>query len=116
LGEGGCSTADDVRLGLGDLASEHLLGAPAKSSWGSRHRGCARRGADADPRPDRLYFWFGDPIDATRFGTRHDDTTSARALRDEVKQAILVGTQFLRDQRDQDPSRDVLTRLRRRRH
>ena len=27
---------------------------------------------------------------ATRFGTRFDDTTAARALRDEVKQAILV--------------------------
>ena len=67
------------------------------------------------PRLDRLYFWFGDPIDTTRFGSRYDDTTAARALRDEVKQAILVGIQFLRDQRDQDPSRDVLTRLRRRR-
>lgn len=68
----------------------------------------ARRGADADSPAERLYFWFGDPIDATRFGTRYDDTTAARALRDEVKQAILVGIQFLRDQRDQDPSREVL--------
>jgi hypothetical protein len=67
------------------------------------------------PRPERLYFWFGDPIDTTRFGTRFDDTTAARALRGEVKQAILVGIQFLRDQRDQDPSCEVLTRLRRRR-
>ena len=67
------------------------------------------------PRPERLYFWFGDPIDTTRFGRRLDDTPAARALRDEVKQAILVGIQFQRDQRDQDPSREVLTRLRRRR-
>ncbi len=67
------------------------------------------------PRPERLYFWFGDPIDATAFGGRVDDTTAARALRDEVKQAILAGIQFLRDERDQDPSRNVLTRLRRRR-
>ena len=66
------------------------------------------------PRPERLYFWFGDPIDTTRFGTRYDDTTAARALRDEVKQAILVSIQLLRDQGDQDPSREVLTRLRRR--
>ncbi len=65
------------------------------------------------PRPERLYFWFGDPIDTTRFGSRFDDTTAARALRDEVKQAILAGIQFLRDERDQDPSRDVLRRLRR---
>ena len=65
------------------------------------------------PRPERLYFWFGDPIDTTRFGGRFDDTTAARAFRDEVKQAILAGIQFLRDERDQDPSRDVLRRLRR---
>jgi 1-acyl-sn-glycerol-3-phosphate acyltransferase len=68
------------------------------------------------PRPERLYSWFGDPIDTTRFGSRFDDTTAARALRDEVKRAILVGIPFLRDQRDQDSSREVLTRLRRRRH
>ncbi len=66
------------------------------------------------PRPERLYFWFGDPIDTTRFGSRFDDTTAARALRDEVKHAILAGIQFLRDERDQDPRRDLLTRLRRR--
>lgn len=65
------------------------------------------------PRPERLYFWFGDPIDTTRFGSRFDDTTAARALRDEVKQAILAGIQFLRDERDQDPSRNLLRRLRR---
>ena len=114
MGEGGCSTADDVRLGLGDLASEHLLGAPAKAHGVPDTADRARRGADADPPAERLYFWFGDPIDATRFGTRHDDTTAARALRDEVKQAILVGIRFLRDQRDQDPSLEVLTRRRRR--
>ena len=44
------------------------------------------------PRPDRLYFWFGEPIDSSRFGSRFDDTTAARALRDEVKQAILTGS------------------------
>jgi 1-acyl-sn-glycerol-3-phosphate acyltransferase len=67
------------------------------------------------PRPERLYFWFGEPIDTTRFGSRFDDTSAARALRDEVKRAILVGVQFLRDERDQDPNRGLLTRLRRRR-
>jgi 1-acyl-sn-glycerol-3-phosphate acyltransferase len=66
------------------------------------------------PRPERLYFWFGEPIDSARFGTRYDDTEAARALRDDVKQAILVGIQFLRDERDQDPNRSLLARLRRR--
>jgi len=64
------------------------------------------------PRPGRLYFWFGEPIDSTRFGSRFDDTAAACALRDEIKQAILVGIQFLRDERDQDPNRSLPSRLR----
>ena len=71
-------------------------------------------GATPIPRPERLYFWFGEPIDSARFGSSFDDTSAARALRDEVKRAILVGVQFLRDERDQDPNRALLTRLRRR--
>ena len=63
------------------------------------------------PRPERLYFWFGEPIDSARFGSRFDDTTAARALRDEVKQAILNGIQFLRDERDQDANRGLTPRL-----
>jgi 1-acyl-sn-glycerol-3-phosphate acyltransferase len=66
------------------------------------------------PRPERLYFGFGQPIDSTRFGDRYDDTAAARALRDEVKQAILLGIQFLRDERDLDPNRGLIARLLRR--
>ena len=66
------------------------------------------------PRPQRLYFWFDEPIDSTRFGSRFDDTAGARALRDDAKNAILAGIQFLRDQRDLDPNRDGMARLRRR--
>jgi 1-acyl-sn-glycerol-3-phosphate acyltransferase len=64
------------------------------------------------PRLDRLYFWFAEPIDSTSFGGDFDDTAAARALRDEVKQAILAGIQFLRDERDQDPNRSLHARLR----
>ena len=64
------------------------------------------------PRPERLYFWFGEPIDTTRFGDDGADTAAARALRDEVKEAILLAIQFLRDERDQDPSRGIVARLR----
>jgi 1-acyl-sn-glycerol-3-phosphate acyltransferase len=67
------------------------------------------------PRPERLYFWFGDPIDPTAFAGRADDD-AARAVRDEVKRAILVGIQFLRDERDQDPDRGLLKRLTGRAH
>jgi hypothetical protein len=63
------------------------------------------------PRPERLYFGFGQTIDSTRFGDRFDDTAAARALRDEVKQAILLGIQFLREERDLDPNRGLIARL-----
>ena len=65
------------------------------------------------PRPERLYFWFGEPIDTTRFAARNDDT-AARTVRDEVKQAVLAGIEFLRDERDHDPDRDLVKRLLRR--
>jgi len=63
------------------------------------------------PRLDRLYFWLGEPIDSGHFGRRFDDAAAARALRDEVRQAILNGIQFLRDERDQDPNRGLTSRL-----
>jgi hypothetical protein len=66
------------------------------------------------PRPERLYFWFGEPIDSARFGRRYDDAAAARALRDEVKRAVVVGIQYLRDQREEDPDRGLPARLRHR--
>lgn len=66
------------------------------------------------PRPERLYFWFGEPIAPAGFRAGRDDTAAARALRDEVRQAILGGIQFLRDERDRDPNRSLVKRLRRR--
>jgi 1-acyl-sn-glycerol-3-phosphate acyltransferase len=65
------------------------------------------------PRPERLYFWFGQPIDTTRFAGQAEDT-AARTLRDETKQAVLAGIQFLRDERDKDPDRGLANRLLRR--
>jgi len=65
----------------------------------------------------RHAFWVivwrkGRPIDSARFGRRFDDTDAARALRDQVRQAILVRIQSLRDERDQDPHRGLLSRAR----
>jgi 1-acyl-sn-glycerol-3-phosphate acyltransferase len=34
------------------------------------------------PRPERLYFWFGEPIDTSRFAGRQEDDRAARAVRD----------------------------------
>ena len=65
------------------------------------------------PRPERLYFWFGEPIDTSRFAG-DDGDAAARAVRDEVKQSVEAGIQFLRDERDRDPDRDLARRLLRR--
>jgi 1-acyl-sn-glycerol-3-phosphate acyltransferase len=65
-------------------------------------------GLTSIPRPERLYFWFGEPIDTTSF-TSHD--TAAREVRDEVKQSVMAGIQFLRDERDRDPNRAFARRL-----
>ena len=91
----------------GQLAGlyEKLLGFPAPPVV----RGV---GPTPIPRLERLYFWFGEPVDSARFGSRFDDTEAARALRDQVRQAILVGIESLRDERDQDPHRSLLSRLR----
>jgi 1-acyl-sn-glycerol-3-phosphate acyltransferase len=62
------------------------------------------------PRPERLYFWFGDPVDTTRFAGQNDNT-AARTVRDETKQSVMAGIQFLRDERDKDPDRDLVKRL-----
>jgi 1-acyl-sn-glycerol-3-phosphate acyltransferase len=67
-------------------------------------------GLTAIPRPERLYFWFGEPIDTTGFAGQDDDA-AARAVRDEVKQSVMAGIQFLRDERDKDPYRDLTKRL-----
>jgi 1-acyl-sn-glycerol-3-phosphate acyltransferase len=65
------------------------------------------------PRPERLYFWFGEPIDTTRFAG-HDIDTAARTVRDEVKQSVMAGIQSLQDERDHDPDRALVKRLLRR--
>ena len=63
------------------------------------------------PRPERLYFWFGEPIDTKRFARRRDDPDAARAVRDETKQAIEAGIEFLLAERDADPNRGLVSRL-----
>jgi 1-acyl-sn-glycerol-3-phosphate acyltransferase/ketosteroid isomerase-like protein len=68
-------------------------------------------GPTALPRPERLYFWFGEPIDTTRFAGRYDDD-AVRALRDETKRAVEDGIKFLRTERDADPNRGLAARLR----
>ncbi|HEV8153435.1 MAG TPA: lysophospholipid acyltransferase family protein [Solirubrobacteraceae bacterium] len=63
------------------------------------------------PRPERLYFGFGEPIDTTRFDGRQDDDDAARALRDEVRAAVEHGLDVLLAERAADPQRSLTARL-----
>ena len=68
-------------------------------------------GATLLPRPERLYFWFGQPVDTSRYGGAGDDDAAARAVRDEVRAAVHAGLQILLAERERDPHRGLLRRL-----
>jgi 1-acyl-sn-glycerol-3-phosphate acyltransferase/ketosteroid isomerase-like protein len=63
------------------------------------------------PRPERLYFWFGEPVDTSGYGDVGDDDAAARTVRDEVKAAVEEGIQTLLSEREHDPHRGLLPRL-----
>lgn len=64
------------------------------------------------PRPERMYFSFGEPIDTRRFAGRADDAAAVQAVRDETRAAIEAGIEFLRSERRADPRRGLAARLR----
>ncbi|HMD56724.1 MAG TPA: lysophospholipid acyltransferase family protein [Solirubrobacteraceae bacterium] len=64
------------------------------------------------PRPERLYFWFGEPIDTAAFAGHSDDDAAARAVRDLAQEAVERGITFLQAERDADPRRGLARRLR----
>ena len=63
------------------------------------------------PRPERLYFWFGNPVDTSRHTGAGNDDAAARAVRDEVRAAVEEGIRTLRSEREHDPHRGLLPRL-----
>jgi 1-acyl-sn-glycerol-3-phosphate acyltransferase len=63
------------------------------------------------PHPERLYFWFGAPIETTRFKGRHEDDRAAGTIRDEVRLAVEAGIAFLLAEREADPRRGLRRRL-----
>lgn len=63
------------------------------------------------PRPERLYYWFGDPIPTDEWG-RVADEANAREVRSRTAKAIESGIQFLLDERESDPGRSLINRLR----
>ncbi len=66
------------------------------------------------PRPERQYFYFGEPIGTRRFAGLHDDRDVCFALREEVKRAIEGQIEQLREVQAADPERYPVQRLLRR--
>jgi 1-acyl-sn-glycerol-3-phosphate acyltransferase len=65
------------------------------------------------PRPERFYFHFAAPIDTTPLAGHHDNIDALRALRDQVKHGVEDGIKFLLAEREHDPHRRIIPRLRR---
>ncbi len=63
------------------------------------------------PRPERLYFYFGTPIDTRRYKGRHQDAAACFAVRREAERAVRRGIRVLRAEQQRDPERHLLPRL-----
>jgi 1-acyl-sn-glycerol-3-phosphate acyltransferase len=68
-------------------------------------------GATLLPRPERLYFWFGQPVDTRQYRGDGEDDAAARAVRDEVRAAVQAGIEILLAERERDRQRGLLARL-----
>jgi 1-acyl-sn-glycerol-3-phosphate acyltransferase len=68
-------------------------------------------GATLLPRPERLYFWFGQPVDTSQYRGDGEDDAAARAVRDEVRTAVQAGIEVLLAERERDRQRGLLARL-----
>jgi hypothetical protein len=88
--------ADHQTPGLASISAltERLLGGPLPPLA----RGI---GPTLLPHLQRLYFWFGAPIDTARYHDASDPEAAARELRDRVKQRLerqIAGLLTLREQ------------------
>jgi 1-acyl-sn-glycerol-3-phosphate acyltransferase len=63
------------------------------------------------PRPERQYYWFGEPIPTTEFAGQEGDEAAARKVREQTAAAIEVGIELMLAERDADPNRSLLGRL-----
>ena len=61
------------------------------------------------PRPERQYYWFGEPIDTASAESTDDD--AVRRVRDLTKTAVEGGIDFLLGEQRADPRRSVVQRL-----
>lgn len=58
------------------------------------------------PRPERLYYWFGDPIEPSDYGDDPDNDVAIRKLRDAARDELSRGISELLAIRRRDPRRN----------
>lgn len=63
------------------------------------------------PRPQRLYFKFGKPIDTSIYKGNYENIRYCKNLREQVKDIVEADIQWLIDYRQQDPDRALIPRL-----
>jgi 1-acyl-sn-glycerol-3-phosphate acyltransferase len=63
------------------------------------------------PRPERQYYWFGEPISTEAVQGQQADDAVVGTVRDRTKKAVEQGMEFLLTERENDPNRSVVKRL-----
>lgn len=64
------------------------------------------------PKPQRVYFKFGAPIDTSRYKGDFENMDFLKELRDECSNAIQQGVELLKQIQSEDPERDLIPRVR----
>lgn len=63
------------------------------------------------PKPQRLYFGFGEPISTLPYRGRAGEEAACRAVRDRTREAVEAQIELLRAERERDPDRGLLSAL-----
>ena len=63
------------------------------------------------PRPERQYYWFGEPIYTEALKGQQADDSVVRTVRERTKSAVESGMEFLLSEREGDPNRSVMKRM-----
>lgn len=63
------------------------------------------------PRPERLYFHFGEPVETRHLKGREGDDEVCRGVRDAVKREVEQGIALMREERERDPERGLMPRV-----
>ena len=109
----GVEDAYDILLDVGDLLASPL--GPLVKKLDVRYdilwpivKGA---GPTPFPRPHRLYFRIGEPIETASLGGDFENTELCKTVRDQVRSEIEFGIQWLQKEREGDPKRNFLPRV-----